>query len=679
MSMLDNLLGLKKVASEGDEVVARQRLNFVGDGITLTDNPLTGSTDITVLTGGLAVFATSLTSLVGAADKSRIDCAGYAAEGDGGGGTFVWYAGSTTPANGGTVFGSGSGRWKRVFSGDIIDPAWFGARGDGVTNDRVAMQAAIAALDTYAGLDLGNRDYYLGTRTGASDGALQLVLDGLVDKTLHSRGATIRVKTTNQVSGYSPVIFRILDCERLNFSGNWNFIDDKEWSTYDSYGETTTPMPSDWIGLSGAYAIWVTEGCSDITFGSMRFENTRYGIGITGIDGALPDDADRSQRISVAAIHAVDVQYPLLLSENGDDFSCPQLNAKNCMRAFDVYGANNIKISANIRNSISGFSSIITRKQRNTANVDVDLRYESTDGYPVTPMGVFLSPVAGTGAPIIDGVTIKITCEITTVDATREEQYAMRVGVYDDSVPAVETDYSTTSGSIRGLTLDIDKGKFAQYLDSSPFGASSISQRKIPVKLVCRQRSGGTYDSPIGGIDNSVYTKMKKFSFDAAPVYEHVSSDTVHATQVYPITGWGPWQDSGLANVSLANHTYHWRWIRNGALIHYEFFLKFGASGAYPAGSWYFRLPYPPDYAGEASPPRGEFGRVEFYDASLGHWYFGNLGFNGSSDYATVDFHQAVAGGVTGVYSSLTSTAPVTVSTNDTLRIVCDYAAYRAI
>lgn len=70
---------------------------------------------------------------------------GYAAVGDGGQGPFRWDADSTATAVQGMIVASdegGTGRFIRDYAG-AINVKWFGAVGDGETNDRVACQNAI--------------------------------------------------------------------------------------------------------------------------------------------------------------------------------------------------------------------------------------------------------------------------------------------------------------------------------------------------------------------------------------------------------------------------------------------------------------------------------------------------------------------------------------------------------
>lgn len=77
--------------------------------------------------------------------------AGYAAAGDGGGGTFYWDSASSATDDAGMVIRPNAlpatGRWRRVYEGSLINVKWFGARGaswDFATQDEAGFTAALA-------------------------------------------------------------------------------------------------------------------------------------------------------------------------------------------------------------------------------------------------------------------------------------------------------------------------------------------------------------------------------------------------------------------------------------------------------------------------------------------------------------------------------------------------------
>jgi|APSaa5957512535_1039671.scaffolds.fasta_scaffold11882_2 hypothetical protein len=81
-------------------------------------------------------------------DGDSVEVLGYTTAGDGGGGTFYWSAASTATDNGGTIIqatGVTTGRWIRVYSG-AVNVKWFGATGDGTTDDNTAIQACLTAV-----------------------------------------------------------------------------------------------------------------------------------------------------------------------------------------------------------------------------------------------------------------------------------------------------------------------------------------------------------------------------------------------------------------------------------------------------------------------------------------------------------------------------------------------------
>lgn len=77
---------------------------------------------------------------------------GYTSISDGGDGFFQWIPTDTTSAdNGGTIIvDAGGRRYYRSYAGNI-NVQWFGARGDGITNDTNAIQACDAYARTFGG------------------------------------------------------------------------------------------------------------------------------------------------------------------------------------------------------------------------------------------------------------------------------------------------------------------------------------------------------------------------------------------------------------------------------------------------------------------------------------------------------------------------------------------------
>ncbi len=110
-------------------------------GGALTIDSSSGSVSTMSVTSIANLHALSVGSLV---TGRVVLVAGYYAAGDGGGGIFQYSSSSSATDNGGTVIAPtvGSGRWLRLFSGPVY-VTWFGAKGDGITDDVSSIQAAI--------------------------------------------------------------------------------------------------------------------------------------------------------------------------------------------------------------------------------------------------------------------------------------------------------------------------------------------------------------------------------------------------------------------------------------------------------------------------------------------------------------------------------------------------------
>lgn len=120
-----------------------QSITHLGSPSAATDAATKAYVD-SVISGetSIANIASLRTTPVGASNSVIV--LSHTSLGDGGGGIFYWDSASTTADNNGTVIqvtGIVTGRWKRLFTGDI-DIRWFGAI-PGASNSYVAIQAAI--------------------------------------------------------------------------------------------------------------------------------------------------------------------------------------------------------------------------------------------------------------------------------------------------------------------------------------------------------------------------------------------------------------------------------------------------------------------------------------------------------------------------------------------------------
>jgi len=201
-------------------------------------------------------LSTELDTLEGESADHVISILGHTSDGDGGGGLAWWDAGSSTTANGGTVWGStAAGRWKRIYTG-FADVKWFGATGNGSTNDTASLRACILACDQV----LFSEGTYIITQP-ASEPILSLTSrDGVI---WTGRGATIKVQDGSVITGFCQML-KAVDCTNLTIR---DLVFDGNRQNRDTSGG-----PS--VG-SGSMAVHITGG-SYLRFEDVRIINSTW-------------------------------------------------------------------------------------------------------------------------------------------------------------------------------------------------------------------------------------------------------------------------------------------------------------------------------------------------------------------------------------------------------------------
>jgi hypothetical protein len=126
----------------------------------------------------------SLLAIDSDTDGSTCTMLGFTTPGDGGGGVWYWDAASVETVNVATTVKPtdtvGAGRWKRIYNEGPLNVKWFGATGDGVSDDYTAIDAAIQYCTTNdLALYIPTGTYYIPNTTSIRfSGNITLIGDG---------------------------------------------------------------------------------------------------------------------------------------------------------------------------------------------------------------------------------------------------------------------------------------------------------------------------------------------------------------------------------------------------------------------------------------------------------------------------------------------------------------------
>lgn len=148
-------------------------------------------------------------------------------------GTGTWYldlTDTTTPDNTGTVLVDADGkRWKRLYSGAIF-VNWFGATGDGVTNDQSAIQACFNASKPYQTISFNKGTYNFSSvtltttdfkLTGDKANLLGTITIGDdTPRTFNSLITGLTFTTSNSTTSPTGTAIQLSNCKKLQITNN---------------------------------------------------------------------------------------------------------------------------------------------------------------------------------------------------------------------------------------------------------------------------------------------------------------------------------------------------------------------------------------------------------------------------------------------------------------------------
>lgn len=322
---------------------------------------LSNTTDMTLgvaLVGGAGRVVKSIAALR-ALPKTGSKSAfvtGYYADGDGGGGVYYLDAADTTTVdNGGTVIvATDGGRWKLVQSSPV-SVKQFGAKGDGTTNDRAAIQTAFNASKR---VRFPAGTYFLGSyATG----------DNIID--LSALGDGVSIITDKSVEFLCTTTAAVVP--RIFYLKNNNHFTCGPVKFRDTGYVPTTPFQ----GAAGFYFDGENANWGDVCIEAIYGKNM-VACAISSRGSA----SHRIRGINIGMIFSDDCYYGYNGQDQGDGVNIDNLIAYQNYRPYFVYGVTGHKVKVFNRAARTGSGAInISRSVGGLNTSDIDLKYTSRD------------------------------------------------------------------------------------------------------------------------------------------------------------------------------------------------------------------------------------------------------------------------------------------------------------
>lgn len=249
---------------------------------------------------------------------------------------------------------SGSGSVLGIGSGKEFCPQWWGAIGDGVTNDSVAFNAALTASN-FIRLPYTPAGYFLGTITDTNKTGLALT--GKVGVTIFSEGATLKVSTNSPTGAQQHAILQFIDCSNVSILGKLNFQSDL---SVQQFGPDAIQIQASSADSNNFYFQHI-----NATFGSAAIRVTN------GSNNPIPHTY-KVRDIKIDVLNTSGTYYGYLGEAAGNNVLIDRLITDSTLRSFYVQGVDNVE--ANIESHSHGSSTgdvLIGTYYNDTRNIKV--------------------------------------------------------------------------------------------------------------------------------------------------------------------------------------------------------------------------------------------------------------------------------------------------------------------
>jgi hypothetical protein len=203
--------------------------------------------------------------------NATVEVLGYHSKGDGGGGTFYWDSTSIEDDNGGTIIeatGVVDGRYIRNYSG-AVNVKWFGAKGDGVTNDLTYIMRLNSVITDWVNIYIPYGEYNLDF-TGYLCSPVVPIAGGILD---------VSNKDNVTIYGEGHLVITALDSRLV---GGWSIIYGTACTDITIQGLTLELRDSTTVG-QGIIGLDTYEGDGDYPiFSCIAFANDVHDITVRG-------------------------------------------------------------------------------------------------------------------------------------------------------------------------------------------------------------------------------------------------------------------------------------------------------------------------------------------------------------------------------------------------------------